>query len=90
MYTCTYPSLFNHYIQACVHVHVLTLHYYYTGICICTCTYPSSFTSSRSAPRDKSKAASSKCPPQAARVKGDSKLSTGMFTCVMKIHTVYV
>ncbi len=44
-------------------------------------THPSSLTSSRSAPLEISSAASSQWPPQAARVRGDSKLSTGMLTC---------
>lgn len=38
-------------------------------------------TSSKLAPLSMSKAASSTCPPQAARVRGDSKESAGMLTC---------
>lgn len=40
-----------------------------------------SHTSSKLAPLSISKAASSTCPPQAARVRGDSKESAGMLTC---------
>ena len=48
---------------------------YYEVVCLFT------HTSSKLAPLSMSKAASSTCPPQAARVRGDSKESAGMLTC---------
>lgn len=45
------------------------------------CFSVSLHTSSKLAPLSISKAASSTCPPQAARVRGDSKESAGMLTC---------
>lgn len=48
---------------------------------LCWCWGISVHTSSRLAPLSMSKAANSTCPPQAARVRGDSKESAGMLTC---------
>ena len=58
----------------------LKYHFQYNTYCLSS-TYPSSLTSSRNAPLLMSKSASSTWPPQAANVKGDSKLSAGILTC---------